>query len=64
MMEVGGHHIMNFTLVISDPKQEVEAEPKAVEAEPKGIGKLFSFQVSDYIHILHLISFLELDSSL
>lgn len=55
---------MNFTLVISDPKQEVEAEPKAVEAEPKGIGKLFSFQVSDYIHILHLISFLELDSSL
>jgi len=29
--------------VISDPKQEVQAQ--AAEAEPKGIGKLFSFQV-------------------
>lgn len=49
-------------MVFSDPKQEVEAQ--AVESEPKGIGRLFSFQVCNYIHSLHLIAHSALYSSL
>lgn len=41
MMGIGGHHMKNFTLVVSDPKQEVQEE--AVVVEPKGIGKCIEF---------------------
>jgi len=50
--------------VFSDPKQEVEEQAQQPEPEPIGMGKLFSFQVCNHIHSLHLIAHSELYSSL